>query len=199
MTEKLSEKVKKFLVVKKKVKLEEISSYKTQILIIGSTISFLLGGFDLLLPFLLAWFSYFIFESYAWEFGLDNLGVELITLACVLVGMKFEPAFSFIYAYVTIGTMSSIAKFVDPDSDEISNPFGSYAFGYGVAALSASYLAGNLPFPELLVASAILANLARFAFDLLVYRSIDDIIWRVGNIFFNCIIAMFFSFLSMVI
>ncbi len=174
--------------------------YKFHEFFLGSLISYFIGGFDLLIPFLIIWFSYHVFEDCIWELGLSDLGMELITLGCVLVGVKFNAVLAFIYSYLTVGMISTISKFIDLDSDEDSIPFGSYAFGYGVAAFSASLLKGHFPIPELLFMCAIMANLGRILLDFIVSGKpeLTDMTY-VGNVMFNGLLGLFLKFLGMLI
>ncbi len=175
-------------------------SYKFHEFFLGSIISYFIGGFDLMIPFLIIWFSYHVFEDCIWELGLSDLGMELITLGCVLVGVKFNAVLAFIYSYLTVGLISTISKFMDPDSDEDFIPFGSYAFGYGVAAFSASLLKGHFSIPELLFVCAITANLGRILLDSIISGKPELIdITYVGNVMFNVLLGLFLKFLGMLI
>ncbi len=171
--------------------LEKIAfNHERQILLVGSIISYLIGNFELLFAFLVIWVSYFIVESRAEDFGIDVFGIELITLAAVWVGMHFSPTFTFIYVYLVVALISGIDSFVDPEKDEISNPFGDYSLGYGIAGLSASYLSSGLSIAFLLIISAVVANVSRILFSFFVYREVEITLTPVSNVFFNGVLGL---------
>ncbi len=173
-----------------KIDVEKLAfSHKRQILAIGSIISYVLGNFELLAAFILMWVSYFIVESKSEDFGIDVFGIELTTLASVWIGMNFSPAFTFLYVYLTIALIYGIDEFVDPDKDELANPFGAYSLGFGMAGLFAAYFSSVLSFVPLMICAALVANITRVLFDLFVEREFVLTLTLVSNVFFNGLVG----------
>ncbi len=169
--------------------------YILMLFILGSVISFLIGGFEILICFLLIFCSYFFIEELLENFGFNAVfELEIVTFACILSARYFENVLAAIYIFLSLSIIKVVDEIFWPEEDEIENPFGvstaSFAFATFILTL----------FPKLsLVHLVLLANFSKMFFRAFVpyvlSRDVENIFHafrNIPNILMN--IALIFIF-----
>ncbi len=170
--------------------------YVIILFIFGSVLSFLIGGFKILLSFLLIFVSYFFIEDLLENFGFDAIfEFEIVTFACIIAAEYFKNVFAAIYIFFTLGIIKAVDEICWPEEDEMENPFGISTISFAFATLMITF------FPTFsLLHLVILANLAKMLFRCFVpymlSRDVENFIYafrNIPNLLMNIGLVLIFS------
>ena len=154
-------------------------------LVVGSAVSFFIGGVALAAIFFMIWLDKGIIG-----YGdiLHKMGIEITTIAAVFLGILFGPVFAFFFAIISIVLAHGITALLFPDAPSEWPPFIPHPYNAidAIGAVAAS-MTGISLFNTLLI--VLLVKSALFlVFNMLALGKPPNFLGVLVNVVFNVLV-----------